>query len=101
MGVPTLTLQGEAFRERISSSILHAVGLDDWIATTEEEYVHKAVNFANDYSLRLKLRNQLREIFLNSELGDSAGLARALENAYIDMWHMHCATIDAKAEARA
>ena len=97
MGVPTLTLQGESFRERISSSILHAVGLDDWIATSEEEYITKAYYFAHNYDLRLRLRNQLRDIFLDSELGDSKGLARTLENAYIDMWNMHLASLKKQA----
>lgn len=91
MGVPVLTLQGEAFRERISSSLLDAVGLKGWIANDVEDYVAKGVAFANDYHERLRLRANMRELFLNSPLGDAKGLATALEDAYIDMWHRYLA----------
>lgn len=87
MGVPVLTLQGEAFRERISSTLLDAVGLAEWIATSSEDYVARAVRFANDYHYRLQLRANIRHMFKNSPLGDAEGLASALEDAYLDMWH--------------
>ncbi len=89
MGVPVLTYQGEAFRERISSSLLNAVGLDDLIATSKQEFVEKAVAFANDYHKRLYIRSTMRERFKNSPLGDSKELATALEDAYMDMWHLY------------
>lgn len=87
MGVPVLTFQGEAFRERISSTLLHAVGLEELVATTTEEYVEKGVAFANDYHRRLQVRTNLREMFAGGQLGDYKGLACALEDAYLDMWH--------------
>ena len=91
MGCPVLTLQGDAFRGRISSSLLRAIGLSDWVATTKEAYVENAVKFANDYEYRLELRKKQREMMRNSELGDGQGLARALEDAYLDMWNRHLA----------
>lgn len=89
MGVPVITLQGEAFRERISSTLLDAMGLNELIATSPDDFVAKAVAFANDYHKRLALRSTMRDRFLKSPLGDSKGLATALEDAYLDMWHRY------------
>jgi protein O-GlcNAc transferase len=91
MGVPVLTLQGEPFRGRISSTLLTAIGLSDWVTTTRKEFVGKAQKFTKDYDYRLELRKKQRELMKNSELGDAVGLATALEDAYIEMWNAHLA----------
>lgn len=82
MGVPVVTLAGAAHVSRVGASLLHAVGLDDLVAQSEAEYVGKAVELARDAARRATLRETLRERLRASELGDGAGLARAMEAVY-------------------
>lgn len=86
MGVPVLTLTGDRKIQRMGNSLLQAIGLADWIAKTPEDYVNKAIHFAQDLDAIASLRSSLRERFQHSELGDIEGLTLALENAYQQMW---------------
>lgn len=87
MGVPVLTLVGDLMQERMSYSMIKAVGLDDWAAFSVDEFVEKAKKFAADEKGRADLRASIRETMASSQLCDSAGLARAMEEAFRDMWH--------------
>lgn len=87
MGVPVVTLAGQRYVERISASKLVAVGLQDLIAYTREEYIEKAFSLACDPGRRMKLRQSLRECMFRSPLCDREGLARAMESAYNAMWN--------------
>ena len=58
VGLPVLTLQGETFASRVSSSLLNAVGLKELITYSSKEYEDLAVEFATDAS---KLKNDFRE----------------------------------------
>jgi hypothetical protein len=86
MGVPVLTLAGDRKIQRMGNSLLQAIGLEDWIAHSPEEYVNKAITFAQDLEAIASLRTSLRERFQKSQLGDIEGLTLALENAYQQMW---------------
>lgn len=86
MGVPVLTLAGDRKIQRMGNSLLQAIGLGDWIAHSPEEYVNKAITFAQDLEAIASLRTSLRERFQKSQLGDIEGLTLALENAYQQMW---------------
>ena len=86
MGVPVLTLAGDRKIQRMGNSLLQAIGLEDWIAHSPEEYVNKAITFAQDLEAIAQLRTSLRERFQKSQLGDIEGLTLALENAYQQMW---------------
>ena len=86
MGVPVVTLAGERFIERLSASMLSAVGLEELIATSPQDYVDKAVALAGDVARRRALRATQRERMAASPLCDGRGLAQALETAYRGMW---------------
>ncbi|PID77720.1 MAG: hypothetical protein CSB24_00090 [Deltaproteobacteria bacterium] len=89
-GVPVLTLLRRRFAGRISASILTCIGLDDWIAETEEEYMQKAVDFARDTDKLAKIRAGLRERMQNSPLCDALAFTKNLENAYRRIWQEYC-----------
>lgn len=72
MGVPTVTLKGNSLLARQGASMLHNVGLPDWIAVNREEYVTKAIRFASDTAALGDLRAQLRQRALASPLFDSS-----------------------------
>ena len=85
MGVPTLTLSGDTLLARQGASMLHCVGLDDWVAESAQDYVQKAVEKAMDLDRLANLRAGLRAKALASPLFDSARFARNLEDAFDGM----------------
>lgn len=75
MGVPTISLVGEALFERLSYSILQNAGLGDLCATTREEYVEKAITLAADPDRLQMLRMGLRDQLTASPLGQTRQFA--------------------------
>jgi len=90
MGVPVITLAGQRYIERQGASILKAIGLDDLITSTPEEYVSKVKELAKNHTQRNELKTSLRERISKSPLCDGRDLAQALEDTYRKMWHTWC-----------
>ena len=86
MGVPVVTLAGDRYIQRLSATMLNAVGLDDLVASTESEYIDKAVSLARDQARLRDLRATLRDRMAASPLCDARDLSRQLEHAYRQMW---------------
>jgi predicted O-linked N-acetylglucosamine transferase (SPINDLY family) len=70
MGVPTVTLVGMGFPERLSYSNLSNAGLGELCAFDATEYVAKAVALAEDRSRRRLWRHGLRDMIRARPLGD-------------------------------
>ena len=70
MGVPVLVLKGNRFVSRCGYSINKNLGLEDFIATSKEDYISKACKLASKDSInRLnELRLSLRKNSLSSPL---------------------------------
>jgi predicted O-linked N-acetylglucosamine transferase (SPINDLY family) len=77
MGVPTVTLVGMGFPERLSYSNLSNAGLGDLCAFSVEDYVARAVALAEDKARRRMLRKELRGMIRARPLGDAARFTRA------------------------
>ena len=86
MGVPVLCRRGDRFLSNICASMLHSAGLEAWIANDDDEYVDKAVAFANEPLKLAILRDGLRESLSASPLVDAERFARNLETAFEGMW---------------
>jgi predicted O-linked N-acetylglucosamine transferase (SPINDLY family) len=69
MGVPVVSLIGEALFERLSYSILSNAGLGDLAVNTTDEFIATAVKLAGDPARRMVLRATLREQLKASPLG--------------------------------
>lgn len=91
MGVPVLTLPGERSASRSAASILGALGLREWIAASEEDYVRAAELHACDREGLALLRAGLRERLRESELTDEAAFARDFGQALRYAWTQWCA----------
>jgi predicted O-linked N-acetylglucosamine transferase (SPINDLY family) len=91
MGSPVVSLAGASHAGRVGVSLLHAVGLDNLVAGTPEEYVRIARALAEDPARLAGLHGTLRERVAASPLGDAKRLARELEDAYGEMWRRRCA----------
>lgn len=85
MGVPTLTLAGKTMLSRQGECMLTCVGLQDWVAADEEDYVQKAIEMAKNLDSLAKLRAGLRTAALASPLFNSERFARNLEEAFEGM----------------
>jgi predicted O-linked N-acetylglucosamine transferase (SPINDLY family)/nucleoside-diphosphate-sugar epimerase len=79
MGVPTVSLVGPAFYERLSHSNLVNAGLPDLAVHSPDAYVDAAVALALDRPRRRELRRTLRAGIRASRLGDTRGWVRDLE----------------------
>jgi protein O-GlcNAc transferase len=81
MGVPVITLAGEAHVSRVGVSLLRAVGLSECVAQTGAEFVAIAVRLAKDRSALAGLRAGLRERLIAGPLGQTTAFTRNWEAA--------------------
>ena len=91
MGVPALTLAGRPPLGRIGTTFVSNIGLPEWVAYSEQEYIDKACAFGADTQGLIDLRAGMRERMLNSRLMDGKGFARGVESAYRTMYERFCA----------
>ncbi len=90
MGVPVVTLCGDRHSARVSASLLTAVGHEEWIAHSEDEYVAKAVALARDRVSLAPIRATLRDDLKRSSLLDDVGQSRCFAEALRACWTEWC-----------
>jgi predicted O-linked N-acetylglucosamine transferase (SPINDLY family) len=86
-GVPVLTFKGDRWAARQSASILHAAGLDQFVAESIDDYVEQAVAMATvpgTVPRLAELRNSLRAHLAAAAICDTGAFARDLEALYED-----------------
>jgi len=88
MGLPTVTLAGEAHVSRVGHGILHRIGFGDWVARSIEEYAEIAASVPPHALARLRMG--MRERLLSSSLLDGPSVTREMEQAYRWMWRSWC-----------
>ena len=81
-GLPILTLQGEAFQSRVSSSLLKNLDLSELITSNKEDYIKLAIKLSNNIekiaSFKSKLKNQKKI----SQIFNSKVYTKNLERAF-------------------
>ncbi len=82
MGVPVVALRGSTPAGRVAAAFVARIGRPHWACDNTDTYIAQAVALANDSGTRRTARQTLRAELGSSPLGDAAGLARALENAW-------------------
>ena len=90
MGVPVISLLGDRHAGRVGASILTQVGLSEFVAGSEQDYLEKACALARNDGLLAKLREQIRPQMQASHLMDVSGFTRTLETEYRRMFHAWC-----------
>jgi len=87
MGVPVVTLcpDNAPHQTRVSGSILHALGRDEWVARTPDEYVSIACGLATNFARLEQARDGLRADLLASALCDKAGFAESFCRTLIEL----------------
>jgi predicted O-linked N-acetylglucosamine transferase (SPINDLY family) len=88
-GVPVLTCLGSTFPGRVAASLLRAVGLDELITHSLEDYEALAAKLAHDASYLASVKNRLSAAKNVAPLFDSPRTARNIEAAFTMMWERH------------
>jgi protein O-GlcNAc transferase len=90
MGVPIVTLIGDAHHGRVGFDLLSRVGLSELAAPHPEAYVATAIALAQDLPRLRHIRGTLREQLRASAVCDARGFARSFEGALREMWRHWC-----------
>lgn len=87
MGVPVVARLGKDAANRVAGAILSSIGLSDWVADDDEQYIELARRPSPE---RLRsIRQQLPDM-IQRQCGPAA-YTRAVEAAYRTMWQKACA----------
>ncbi len=94
MGVPIVTLTGPRVIQRTTASFLHTLGLDAFIASSEEEYIDVAANAIapKNWADLAVIRKGLRAALTRSPIMN--GYPQAVEAVYRRLWTEYCATVN-------
>jgi predicted O-linked N-acetylglucosamine transferase (SPINDLY family) len=92
MGVPIIALKGHNLVSHIGESLLSAVGLEELIGNTTEEYIEKAVGLAGNISKLSTIRNGLRDTLTAAPIANPPLFTRGLEAAFRNIWKQWCQT---------
>jgi len=85
MGVPVVTLAGDAHVSRVGVSLLTRAGHSDWVARDRDDHVRIAAGLASDLDALAGHRATLRSRLRGSPLTNVRQLAHDLEAAYAEM----------------
>ncbi|MDX1452695.1 MAG: tetratricopeptide repeat protein [Oleiphilaceae bacterium] len=94
MGVPTLCLSGQTHAARVGASLLHRLDLDQFVAHSIEDYVSKAIGFAQKPDVLTAIRPGLRRRFEKTALGNSTLFVAELEQALRKVWVAYCQKVE-------
>jgi len=89
-GVPLLTVKGDRFSNRISTTMLTWIGMADMVVDDMDAYVARAIHLATHPEELAALAERLRANRETTVLFDVPRFARHLEAAYTEMWQRHC-----------
>lgn len=90
MGVPVIAMLGNHHSSRVSLSLLKQLGMDFFVASTEEEYIAKACALAANRESLSKISETMRHRMAASDLCNKTKFAANMEQAYRKMWQSWC-----------
>jgi predicted O-linked N-acetylglucosamine transferase (SPINDLY family) len=86
MGVPVVAKLGNGMANRVAGAIMSAIGMADWVAADNDQYVEIALRSTPD---RLRtIRHELPDLI--DRRCSPAAYTRAVEAAYRTMWQKYC-----------
>ncbi len=92
MGVPVVTLLGDRPAALQGGANVSHVGLPQFVAQDEAEYVRLAVQYAHDLTGLNQVRQSVRGLMGGLVKDDSLDTVRELEQVYRQIWRDWCAT---------
>ncbi|MFC1772587.1 tetratricopeptide repeat protein [Pseudomonadota bacterium] len=91
MGVPVITLTGSNHASRVGTSLLRAVGHNEWVAASSEDYIDIARRLSASYDNLAAIRLNLRDSVAGSDLCAVDSFMAKLEPVYRNIWSDWCA----------
>ena len=85
MGLPLITIKGESFASRVSSSLLNRVNLDELSVPDYETYKNLAIKIGKNKGYLIKIKKKLFETLKKSSLFDNKEFTKNLENTYTEL----------------
>ena len=85
-GVPTVAFWGDHHRSRVSASILTRLGKSEWVASSVDEYVEKAVLLASKRNELIAFKADARDELFKAGLLDGTSLVKSLDLAFRAMY---------------
>jgi protein O-GlcNAc transferase len=85
-GVPVLTCRGSTFAGRVADSLLRAIGIEELVTRSSDEYERLAVTIGKDANVLADLKSKLQRNRESQRLFDTPRYTRHLEAAYVEMW---------------
>ena len=85
MGCPILTKKGKTFLSRTGESINLNIGLKDFIANSDEDYIKKAIYYSNNYNLLKKIKEKLAMHCRNSNIFNTKMFAEDFYKMLLDI----------------
>ncbi|KFF72880.1 methyltransferase type 11 [Pectobacterium brasiliense] len=95
MGIPTLTLAGETPASRQGVSIARTCGLDEFVASSIEDFISRAIYWNHHIDELAVIRTSLRSRMEYQE-GEKVSAADFLELALRKTWEIYCSDREAK-----
>lgn len=92
MGTPILTLYDNVrhyHSQNVTSSLLINSGLDEYIAYSQDEYIQKAVEFANNLNKLKDLKTHVRDKFLQGHVCNHIEFVNDFENTVLEIYKNH------------
>lgn len=86
MGLPVLTCMGNTFASRVAASLLNSVKLPELITNSLQEYELKALDFAQNPTKIMQIKQKLDAETSKSKLFDTAQFAKDIEQQYLNVW---------------
>jgi predicted O-linked N-acetylglucosamine transferase (SPINDLY family) len=84
-GIPVLTVEGYNFNSRCGSSIIKNLGIDSLIAKDEDDYISKAIFYANNTERLIEIRNKIFETATKTPLFDTKLFTKNFEKLINDV----------------
>jgi len=90
LGVPIISRAGNSHVSRTTASILNGVGLNDWVANTENEFIQLCEEKSSDLFSLNHCRHNLRTRMQNESIGNSAIFIIEYERLIQNAWNQTC-----------
>jgi predicted O-linked N-acetylglucosamine transferase (SPINDLY family) len=88
-GLPVITRTGESFASRVAASLLNSIGLNELVASNQNEYENIAVDLANNVKKLLFIKNKLNNNLKTTSLFDTQKFTNNIEEAYKNVYEIY------------
>jgi len=90
LGVPIISRAGNSHVSRTTASLLHGVGLDDWVAKTDNEFIQLCEEKSSDLFSLNHCRQNLRTRMQHESIGNSTIFIVEYEKLIQHAWDLTC-----------